>query len=135
MNADGASATVDITITGNGVIAFDPTLGLIGLTTELFLNLDRGTASGHIEVSGLNVSYTLPGSPNLSELTGTVGGVNGQPAAGNALHHSVAQFELPAQCLRYSVGELHPAIAGDRAGRQSGREYSGRHAAPAQVGR
>jgi hypothetical protein len=84
VNAGGPSATVDITITGKGVIAFDPTFGIYGPSTELFLNVDRGTASGHIVVSGLNVSYTLPGSPGLSQLTGTVGGLNGQPAAGNA---------------------------------------------------
>jgi len=84
VNGDGAAATVDITITGSGTIAFDPTLGLYGPTTELFLNLAHGTASGHIVVAGLNVSYTPPGALNLSQLTGTVGGLYGQPAAGTA---------------------------------------------------
>jgi len=84
VNAGGAAATVDITIAGTGKIDFDPFAGLIAPTTELFLNLAGGTTEGHIEVAGLNVSYARPGSPMLSNLTGTVGGLNGEPAAGRA---------------------------------------------------
>jgi hypothetical protein len=80
----GGGATVDLALSGAGVISLDPNNGIIGPDTELFLDLDHGTAHGHLEVAGLTVRYALPPNPVRSELTGTIGGVGGEAVAGRA---------------------------------------------------
>jgi hypothetical protein len=72
----GGPATLQISITGN--VQFDPPLGLQAASTWLILNLTNGTAAGNVFVNALDVSYTTPGSTNL---TGTIAGINGGPAA------------------------------------------------------
>ena len=72
----GGPATLQISITGNA--RFDPPLGLQAPSTWLILNLTNGTAAGNVFVNALDVSYTTPGSTNL---TGTIAGINGGPAA------------------------------------------------------
>jgi hypothetical protein len=72
----GGPATLQISITGNA--QFDPPLGLQAASTWLILNLTNGTAAGNVFVNALDVSYTTPGSTNL---TGTIAGINGGPAA------------------------------------------------------
>jgi filamentous hemagglutinin family protein len=72
----GGPATLQISITGNA--QFDPPLGLQGPCAWLILNLTNGTATGNVFVNALDVSYTTPGSTNL---TGTIAGIGGGPAA------------------------------------------------------
>jgi hypothetical protein len=72
----GGPATLQISITGNA--QFDPPLGLQGPSAWLILNLTNGTATGNVFVNALDVSYTTPGSTNL---TGTIAGIGGGPAA------------------------------------------------------
>ncbi len=72
----GGAATLQISITGNA--QFDPPLGLQGPGAWLILNLTNGTAAGNVFVNALDVSYTTPGSTNL---TGTIAGIIGGPAA------------------------------------------------------
>jgi hypothetical protein len=69
-------ATLQILTTGNA--QFDPSLGLQGSNAWLILNLTNGTAAGNVFVNALDVTYTTPGSTNLS---GTIAGVSGGPAA------------------------------------------------------
>ena len=72
----GGPTTLQISITGNA--QFDPPLGLQGPSAWLILNLTNGTAAGNVFVNALDVSYTTPGSTNL---TGTIAGISGGPAA------------------------------------------------------
>ena len=57
---------------------FDPPAGLQAPATWLILNLGAGSATGNVFVNALDVSYTIPGSANL---TGTIAGITGGPAA------------------------------------------------------
>ena len=72
----GGPATVQISTTGN--VQFDPPLGLAATGTWLILNLTNGSAAGNVFVNALDVTYTAPGSTNL---TGTIAGIAGGPAA------------------------------------------------------
>jgi len=85
INGLGHGATIDITLArGSGAVRFDHSFGagLIAPGAQLFLTLNAGTASGHIDVAGLSVRYTRPGATILSDLDGTIGGLGGQSAAG-----------------------------------------------------
>ena len=92
----GGPATLQISITGNA--RFDPPLGLQAPSTWLILNLTNGTAAGNVFVSALDVSYTTPGSTNL---TGTIAGINGGPAAAVGNIAPADQRELPVQRLHH----------------------------------
>jgi hypothetical protein len=71
-----AGPTLQISITNSA--QFDPPLGLQAANGWLILNLGNGTAAGNVVINALNVTYTVPGSANL---TGTIAGVAGTLAA------------------------------------------------------
>jgi len=85
----GGPATLQIAATGN--MQFDPSLGLQATGGWLILNLTNGSAAGNAFVGALDVSYTTPGSTNLS---GTIRGIAGGPAA-------AAGFIQPAININY----------------------------------
>ena len=86
----GGPATLQISIAGNA--QFDPPLGLQGPSAWLILNLTTGTAAGNVFVNALDVSYTTPGSTNL---TGTIAGINGGPAAAVVENRKVSWPTIP----------------------------------------
>ena len=69
-------ATLQVATTGHA--QFDPPLGLQATDSWLILDLANGTAAGNVFVNALDVSYTTPGSANLS---GSIAGITGGPAA------------------------------------------------------
>ncbi len=72
----GGPATLQISTSQS--TQFDPSLGLQGGGNWLILDLGGGTAAGNIYVGALNVTYSQPGSADLS---GTINGVAGPGAA------------------------------------------------------
>ena len=88
VNPKGGAATVFITLDKKaGTVAFSPSQGngLIGSTTQLFLNLNAGgIATGQVVVAGLSIDYIPPAAPQLTNLGGTIGGLGGQSASGRA---------------------------------------------------
>jgi filamentous hemagglutinin family protein len=69
-------ATLQIATTGHA--QFDPPLGLQASNSWLILDLANGTTAGNVFVNALDVSYTTPGSANLS---GSIAGITGGAAA------------------------------------------------------
>ncbi len=85
INGSGAPGTASFTLApGGGSIVFATSPGLVGPSTELFLSVGSGTVTGAIDVAGLNVLYTPPGSSQPSYLQGTIDGVGGEAAAAAA---------------------------------------------------
>jgi filamentous hemagglutinin family protein len=87
INPNNRASVIEISLARrNGMVTFDQSYsaGLIAPRSELFMNLNFGTASGHIEVAGLNLSYVLPGSTSLTDLFGTINNETGPAAAGAA---------------------------------------------------
>jgi len=90
-------ATVEIELAGGGgLVAFDPGRGtgsgLFAPKAVLLLDLKaNGSATGNIDVAGLNVFYTglLPPTSGSADLTGLVDGQSGFAAAGAGFTHSV----------------------------------------------
>ena len=72
----GGPATLQISTTG--IQQFDPPLGLLATGATLILDLHGGFAAGAVFVNALDVRFTTPGGTNL---TGTIGGIVGGPAA------------------------------------------------------
>jgi hypothetical protein len=69
-------ATLQVATTGHA--QFDPPLGLQATHSWLILDLANGTAAGNVFVNALDVSYTTPGSANLS---GSIAGITSGAAA------------------------------------------------------
>ena len=85
INGSGAPGTASFTLSsGGGKIVFGTAPGLVAPSTELFLSVGSGTVTGALDVAGLNVEYTPPGSSQPSYLQGTIGGVGGEAAAAAA---------------------------------------------------
>jgi filamentous hemagglutinin family protein len=87
VNPNGRASTIEISLAKtNGTITFDPSYsaGLVAPSSELFLDLNFGIATGHIDVAGLNLEYLQPGSNNLTDLYGTIDNETGPAAAGAA---------------------------------------------------
>jgi hypothetical protein len=77
--AGGGVSQLVIDLTSNNGQA---SLGNFNSTsTNLYLNLGLGTATGQIAVRALQVQYTQPGTSQLIDLTGTVDGYSGYIAA------------------------------------------------------
>jgi hypothetical protein len=96
VNPDGGAAAIAITLAGTqGSASFAPqaTEGLIARSSTLLLNLQYGTASGNVDVGGLTVTYAAPAAITVSNLTGSIGGINGAAAAA----HGVASPAVSAQ--------------------------------------
>ena len=72
----GGPATLQVSTTG--IQQFDPPLGLLATGATLILDLHGGFAAGAVFVNALDVRFTTPGGTNL---TGTIGGIIGGPAA------------------------------------------------------
>ena len=85
----GGAATLQISATGN--IGFGAGAGLQANGTWLILDLTNGTATGNVLVNALDLTYTTPGSANL---TGRIDGIGGQTAA-------LLGFIQPAVNLNY----------------------------------
>lgn len=79
VGADGGATTLQIATTGN--TQFDATRGLQAPGTWLILDVPTGTAAGTVAVNALDLAYVTPGGANLS---GTIGGISGGPAAAAA---------------------------------------------------
>ena len=87
INPNGRASTIEISLAKrNGTVSFDPSYsaGLLAPRSELFLDLNFGVASGHIDVAGLNLEFLQPGSNSLTDLYGTIDNENGPAAAGAA---------------------------------------------------
>jgi filamentous hemagglutinin family protein len=87
INPNNRASVIEISLARrNGTVTFDQSYsaGLLAPRSELFLNLNFGIASGHIDVGGLNLSYVLPGSTSLTDLFGTIDNETGPAAAGAA---------------------------------------------------
>jgi hypothetical protein len=69
-------ATLQVATAGHA--QFDPPLGLQATHSWLILDLANGTAAGNVFVNALDVSYTTPGSANLS---GSIAGITSGAAA------------------------------------------------------
>jgi hypothetical protein len=74
----GGSAALVIKLTNNGNVTF---ADFIAPTTQLYLNLVSGTATGQIAVKALQVDYAGQGTQSLVGLHGSVNGASGSSAA------------------------------------------------------
>jgi hypothetical protein len=68
----------NLRISTNGSQTFDQVNGLQASATSLTLDLNSGFATGNVFVGALDVTYSVPGSANLS---GTIAGITGGVAA------------------------------------------------------
>ncbi len=84
---DGGQALLQVTITGNGAASLGT---LLAPATQLVLSLEHaGTASGFIDVAGLNVFYAPGTTPTRPvQLAGMVDGQGGFGAAASGFTHT-----------------------------------------------
>jgi hypothetical protein len=87
----GTTATLQITIQGQGTAHFD---NLLAPGAQLLLVLDQaGKANGAIDVAGLNVFHSLNETPaQAADFTGVVGGRTGTAAAGVGFSHLISNI-------------------------------------------